>query len=66
MFEKVRVRLHRIMDHAVIVRVLERNPLPSPEPERKKDRRHYPAATDLAGLGAVLSAARAADPAKGI
>jgi len=66
MFEKVRVRLHRIMDHAVIVGVLERNPLPSPEPERKKDRRHYPAVTDLPGLGAILSAARAADPAKGI
>jgi len=66
MFAKVRVRLHRIMDHAVLSGVLERNPLPSPEPERKKDRRHYPAVTELRGLGAILSAARAADPAKGI
>ena len=45
-FEKVRVRLHRIMDHAVVIGALERNPLRSPGPERKKDRRHYPAVTD--------------------
>ena len=66
MFEKVRQRLHRILDHAVTLGALERNPLPAPEPERRKDRRHYPAVTDLNGLGAILRAARAADPCKGI
>ncbi|MCC6195766.1 MAG: tyrosine-type recombinase/integrase, partial [Burkholderiales bacterium] len=66
MFEKVRARLHRILDHAVTRGALERNPLPKPEPERRRNRRHFPAVTDLAGVGAILRAARATDPAKGI
>jgi integrase len=66
MFEKVRARLHRILDHAVIRGALERNPLPKPEPERRRNRRHFPAVTDLAGVGEILRAARAADPSKGI
>lgn len=66
MFEKVRVRLHRILDHAVTIGALPQNPLPSPEPQRKANRRHFPAVVDLPGLGAILRAARAADPAKGI
>ena len=66
MFEKVQVRLHRILDHGVLLGALERNPLPVPEPEHRKDRRHYPAVTALADLGAILKSARATDPAKGI
>ena len=37
---------------------LYRNPLPRPEPERRKDRRHFPAVNDLAGLSEILRAAR--------
>lgn len=66
MFEKVRARLHRILDHAVTIGALDRNPLPRPEPERKSARRHFPAVTDLPGVGAILRAARASDPCKGI
>jgi len=66
MFEKVRARLHRILDHAVTRGALERNPLPKPEPERRRNRRNFPAVTDLAGVGKILRAARAADPSKGI
>lgn len=66
MHEKVRRRLYRILDHAVILGALDRNPLPQAEPEYRKDRRHYPAVTDLRGLGDILRAARASDPAKGI
>ena len=47
MFEKVRARLHRIMDHAVNIGHLEGNPLPRPEPEKNADRAHYPAITTL-------------------
>ncbi len=66
MFEKVRARLHRILDHAVTRGALERNPLPRSEPERRRNRRHFPAVTDLSGVGGILRAARAADPSKGI
>lgn len=66
MFEKVRARLHRILDHAVTRGALERNPLPKPEPERRRNRRLFPAVTDVSGVGAILRAARAADPSKGI
>jgi integrase len=66
MFEKVRRRLYRILDHAVVRGDLERNPLPAPEPERRRDRKHYPAVTDLPTIGQILRDARAADPAKGI
>lgn len=66
MFEKVRARLHRILDHAVTRGALERNPLPKPEPERRSGRRHFPAITSLDGVGEILRAARAADPCKGI
>jgi integrase len=66
MFEKVRARLYRILDYAVIKGALERNPLPKPEPEKRSGRRHFPAVTDLASVGEILRAARAADPSKGI
>ena len=33
-------------------------------PRRKVERKHYPAVTDLAGVGAILRDARAADPAR--
>jgi integrase len=66
MHEKVRQRLYRILDHAVTLGALERNPLPKPEPERRVDRRHFPAVTDLPSIGAILRAARVSDPAKGI
>jgi integrase len=66
MHDKVRRRLHRVLDHAVMQGALERNPLPAPEPERRNDRKHFPAVTALPELGAILRAARASDPAKGI
>lgn len=66
MFEKVRVRLHRILEHAVVLGAIERNPLPRPEPERRSVRKHYPALTTLPELGEILRHARATDPAKGI
>lgn len=66
MFEKVRARLHRIMDHAVTIGAIERNPLPRPERERRATRRHFPAVTDAKRIGDILRAARASDPCKGI
>lgn len=66
MFEKVRARLHRIMDHAVGLGALERNPLPTPERERRANRRHFPAVTEAKRIGEILRAGRAADPCKGI
>lgn len=65
MAEKVAQRLHAIMDHAVESGLIERNPLPK-RTRSKRERKHYPAVTDLQGVGAILRAARASDPCKGI
>lgn len=66
MVEKLRRRLRAILDDAVEQGILVGNPLPVVRRRTKLERKHYPAVTDLAGLGAVLRAARAADPCKGI
>jgi len=66
MYEKVRPRLHAILDYAVELGALPGNPLPAVRRGRKVARRHFPAVTDPAELGAILRAARAADPCKGI
>lgn len=66
MFEKVRPRLHAIMDYAVEHSLIAANPLAKPRRRRRGERRHFPAVTDLKGLGEILRAARAADPCKGI
>lgn len=65
MLEKVRPRLRAILDDAVEHGIITGNPLPAVR-RRKLERKHYAAVTDLAGLGAILRAARAADPCKGI
>lgn len=66
MLEKVRRRLNAILDYAVEHGAIVGNPLPALRRGRKVERRHYPAVTDLSKLGAILRAARAADPCKGI
>jgi integrase len=66
MLEKVRPRLDAILDYAVEHGVIAGNPLPAVRRQRRKERRHYPAVTDLAGVGDILRAARAADPCRGI
>ena len=65
MEEKVARRLHAIMDYAVELGAIERNPLPRRR-RAKREQRHFPAVTDLPALGAILRAARASDPCKGI
>jgi integrase len=65
MEEKVERALHAVMNFAVTDGQIERNPLPPRRPARV-DRRNYPAVTDLPGVGAILRAARASDPCKGI
>lgn len=66
MVEKLVRRLRAILDDAVEHGVIPVNPLPAVRRRRKLERKHYPAVTDLPGLGAILRAARAADPCKGI
>jgi integrase len=66
MIEKVRPRLYAVMDYAVEAGLIALNPLPTVRRGRKIERRHYPAVTSLPELGAILRAARAADPCKGI
>ena len=65
MAEKVARRLDSIMDHAVEVGALERNPLPRRKPV-KRERQHFAAITTTKGIGKLLRDARAADPCKGI
>jgi integrase len=65
MQEKVERRLHAIMDYCVEIGALDLNPLPRRR-RGKVERKHFPAVTDLNGLGDILRAARAADPCKGI
>ncbi len=64
MLEKVHRRLHGIMDYAVEQGVIAGNPLS--RRRARIDRKHFPAITDLHGVGDILRAARAADPSKGI
>jgi site-specific recombinase XerC len=66
MVEKVRRRLRAILDYAVEQGVIPGNPLPAARRGAKVARRHFPAVTDLMGVGAILRAARTADPCKGI
>jgi integrase len=66
MLEKVRPRLNAILDYAVEHGMIAGNPLPAVRRGKKKERKHYPAVTDLEGVGAILRAARGADPCKGI
>ena len=65
MEEKVHRRLYAIMDYAVEVGALRQNPLPRRR-ARKSVAKHFPAVVDLPGIGAILRAAAAADPCKGI
>jgi integrase len=65
MEEKVSRRLHAIMDYAVESGAIVANPLPRRR-RAKRNRPHFPAATKLREIGAILRAARAADPCKGI
>ena len=66
MLEKVRRRLRAILDDAVEHGVIVGNPLPAVRRRRNPERKHYPAIVDPAGIGAVLRAAAASDPCKGI
>jgi integrase len=66
MLEKVHRRLRVIMDEAARKGLIPINPLPPPRRRSGSSRRHYPAVTDLPGLGAILRDARASDPCKGI
>jgi integrase len=66
MLEKVRPRLNAVLDYAVEHGLLPGNPLPAIRRGRKAARRHYPAATTLPELGAILRAARAAEACKGV
>lgn len=66
MLEKVRRRLRAILDDAVEQGVLQGNPLPAVRRSRKGERRHFPAVTDLQGVGEILRKARASDPCKGV
>lgn len=64
MLDKVHRRLRGIMDYAVEEGLIPANPLPNRRPH--VTRRHYPAITDIKGIGTLLRDARAADPCKGI
>lgn len=66
MLEKVRPRLNGILDYAVEHGLIPGNPLPAVRRGRKIEHAHYPAATKLPEIGAILRSARAADPCKGI
>src|SRR5690606_1898875 len=68
MLEKVQPRLRAILNYAVELGLLAGNPLPAPSrgEAARVARRHYPAVTDLPGIGKILRDARASDPAKGI
>jgi integrase len=66
MTEKVRRRLRAILDYGVEQGVIVGNPLPATRRGPRREMHHFPAVTDLAGLGAILRAANASDPCKGI
>ena len=52
------------MDYAVETGDRTMNPLPPARRAAKVERKHFPAVTDLAGLGGSCATARAADPAR--
>jgi len=64
MLDKVHRRLRGIMDYAVEEGLIGGNPIP--KRRARVERRHFPAVTDLQGVGEILRLARAADPCKGI
>lgn len=67
MLTKVWSRVGAILDGAVMDGLIPLNPLPlARRRTRKGVERHFPAVTTLEGLGAILRAARASDPARGI
>jgi integrase len=67
MIEKVRPRLHAILDYATELGAILGNPLPVTQRKKKqRARRHFPAVVDLQGVGEILRAARSADPCKGV
>ncbi len=66
MIEKVRRRLRAIMDYAVEKGMIAINPIPAVVRRRNLKQNKYPAVVTLPGVGAILRAARAADPCKGI
>jgi len=66
MLEKVRPRLHAVLDYGVENGVISGNPLPVPRRGKRRERRHFPAITALPDLGEVLRAARSSDPCKGV
>lgn len=66
MLEKVRPRLRAIFDYAVELGIIVGNPVLTGRRGPKLPRKHYPAITDLSGIGAILRKIEAADPCKGI
>jgi integrase len=67
MAKKVRQRLRAIFDYAVEGGLIIGNPLPVPRRRRAgADRRHLPAVLDREPVGAILRAAEAADPSRGV
>jgi len=66
MVEKVRRRLRVILDYGVEQGVIVGNPLPSTRRGPKIERRHFPAVTNLEGVGAILRAHDAAEACKGV
>lgn len=66
MCEKVKPRLFAVMDFALEQGLIPANPLPRSTRRAVAPVKHYPAVTDLEGVGAILRKARAADPCKGV
>lgn len=62
MLQKVRPRLVAIFDYAAEQGIIVGNPLPRLRRGKKIEHRHFPAVTDLPGVGAILRAARLVDP----
>lgn len=65
MATKVRQRLRAIFDYAVEDGVVTLNPIPAAR-RRAKERKHYPAVLDHAGVGAILRAAARVDATRGV
>jgi integrase len=63
MAEKVRSRVRAVMNYAVWVGLIAGNPLPKAEGgEERAERRHFPAVTNLLGIGQILREASALTP----
>ena len=54
MARKVEQRLQAIMDHGVRRGLIRINPLPRPERQKRKNRKHFPVVLDRAGVGKIL------------